>query len=349
VKKVHLLGVITLLLISLLTLGVGSVMAQDEVYKTIDHPLSTEEGDNVYKIPTGSVIHHFANGITEVRGPDNALVFKAIDSKTELIATPAGFLRASHVYHIPDGSSIDTKGNTDKVYLGDTRILTVIDEDRENRKSKRLLPSSPPPDYNGWIEWAEDTSVSYLDYFYAEWEVPSDPPAPNYAAINYLFPGIQPDDATAIIQPVLEWNYNSSGDWTCASWYVIGTTGYRSSDVDAEAGDEIHGTMSHDGSEWTITIDNMDDWSSSKSIDTNYFDDEGLEVYVALEGYWVQDDDDIAGDTFFNSMDLEYNNANVTPTWDDQYGNGSGLSDLDVRFDVNPPIDYTWVSLLTAN
>ena len=130
---------------------------------------------------------------------------------------------------------------------------------------------------------------------------------------------------------------------------MIGQTGYRSSGVSADAGDEIHGTMSHDGSRWTITFDNMDDWSLPRSITTSYFDDEGLEVFVALEGYWVQDNDDIAGDTFFDSMVLKNNNAAISVTWDDQFGTGSGLTSLDVRFDEISPIDYRWESLLTAN
>jgi len=103
---------------------------EDEEYVIITAPFTVSEEDG-YRIPQGSVIYHLENGITEVYGPDNELILKAIDYEASLVTTPGGPRRATHVFHVPNETRISTEGNVKKFYLGETIILTVVDYNME--------------------------------------------------------------------------------------------------------------------------------------------------------------------------------------------------------------------------
>lgn len=105
-------------------------------FKKITAPLSLNEEENATVIPYGSVIIHWANGITEVYGPDNELIFIAGDSEAAMIAAPGGHKPATHIYHVPSGAIIDEAAlpppweedsKITKVYL-DGLILTIIEK-----------------------------------------------------------------------------------------------------------------------------------------------------------------------------------------------------------------------------
>jgi hypothetical protein len=103
---------------------------KDEEYVIITAPFTVSEEDG-YRIPQGSVVYHLGNGITEVYGPDNELILKAIDYEASLVPTPGGPRRATHVFHVPNETHISTEGNMKKFYLGETLILTVVDYNME--------------------------------------------------------------------------------------------------------------------------------------------------------------------------------------------------------------------------
>jgi hypothetical protein len=79
--------------------------------------------------------------------------------------------------------------------------------------------------------------------------------------------------------------------------------------------------------------------------------DEDLAVFCALEGWSIGDDDDVPGDIYFCDMEFEYNGSNVDIQWNAYIDSGFDqiLSNLDVDFDNNPPIDDSWVTLYTDN
>ena len=99
---------------------------EDEEYVIITAPFTVSEEDG-YRIPQGSVVYHLENGITEVYGPDNELILKAIDYEASQVSTPGGPIRATHVFHVPNGTRVSREGNMKKFYLGETLILTVVD------------------------------------------------------------------------------------------------------------------------------------------------------------------------------------------------------------------------------
>ena len=119
----------------LLTSGCGQpnpYNIQDDGFAVITASLSLDkEGNNTY-IPHGSVIYHWANGITEVYGPDNSRLFIARDSEAASMAASGGFRPASRTLQVPDGAIVaDQDSNTITVTLDDVVILTIIEKDED--------------------------------------------------------------------------------------------------------------------------------------------------------------------------------------------------------------------------
>lgn len=174
------------------------------------------------------------------------------------------------------------------------------------------------PEINGWIESSQDWSVNELYRFEAYWNVPSYPPSPEIDTVDFLFNGIQPSDGSAIIvQPVLEWNNAGSGRWTGAAWSVSPGDTYHSSRINVDTSDEIEGLMYWNTfqNKWFIGFwDHTTDATTyiySTAIGTS-----DLAVFTALEGYGVNDDTDVPGDTTFHSMDFRDSNNNIVDiTW----------------------------------
>lgn len=194
---------------TLITISIVAV-AQDQ--NNIGTHFSLEKSYGYYISP-GSVIHYL-NCITVVCGHDGNIILSINDSKVPKLPTPAGYsLPVTHIIQVPSGSCIRTDGNVTKVYKDGRCILTVIHDE--------IVPA-----YSGWIEQANDWTVPNLDRFWAYWDVPKFPPAPNSNTVDFLFNAIEPDDGSMIIQPVLEWNWGGSGRWTAAAWYVIQDTAY---------------------------------------------------------------------------------------------------------------------------
>ncbi|MHC1623768.1 MAG: hypothetical protein ACXQTR_04170 [Candidatus Methanospirareceae archaeon] len=141
-KKILAIGIV-----AILVCGVGLVIAQDQSkeYTVINAPFSTEEGENVYLIPSGSIIYHSTDGITTVYTSDGKPILKARDYDAAMLTIPDGPKPATFVYQFPSGSHISTKektefyaqdkqciltGKTTTVYLNETVILTIISEER---------------------------------------------------------------------------------------------------------------------------------------------------------------------------------------------------------------------------
>ena len=88
--------------------------------------------ENTTVIPHGSVIYHWANGITELYGPDNERLFIARDSEASQPVAPGGPKPATHILQVPSGAHVSDEGdNITKVYLGDATILTIINKSED--------------------------------------------------------------------------------------------------------------------------------------------------------------------------------------------------------------------------
>lgn len=207
-------------------------------------------------------------------------------------------------------------------------MLTVVNKDLDSKV--------PAPEMGDrWIEWAEDETVSDLEYFSADWEVPNAPQSPGASTVVYLFNGVEPDDGSRIIQPVLEWN---SGYWYGRCWHVWSGDYYRSSYINVGGNDEVRGTMDYGAvytNYWYVKFYNIDE-DESTGFHTNAISNEDVMVYVTLEeGQYVDGDEDVPGDTLFHNMSFKDSlGSSVTITWDDQVDPNSNytfLSNLDVE------------------
>jgi len=103
------------------------------------------EDEHGFQIPQGSTIYHWANGITEVYGPDNQRILITKDSLVNYShptpqpapgtsSPPRSPSPTSHGYQVPNNSTIDSsEGDTIiRVYSADgTLILTVIERPEE--------------------------------------------------------------------------------------------------------------------------------------------------------------------------------------------------------------------------
>ncbi len=274
-------------------------------YKTINAVLSTINSDGVYNIPNESIIYHSPNGITTVFYSDGTQQLSAIDAEAKQITTPSGIMPATCVHEIPSGASIDKKGNITKITHGNKTILTIVDESIMN-DDKIYVPS-----FNGWLEYSNKL-VNNVGRFEAFWKVPSSPPHPNSQAIDFLFNGIETSDNNAIIQPVLEWNQQNSHRWTGRAWYASGGTLLYSSPVNVNVNDNIYGGMIWNSltKKWDIVFKDVTT-NKQVSISSNGVGTTNVQVVTTLEGYNLEDNGDVPGDTTFNSM--AFRNTNYQP------------------------------------
>jgi hypothetical protein len=330
VKKLHLVVIAALLIIGLLTWGIGPVMAQDNAELTkINKPFGVGQSDSAFahNIPRGSTIYQRADGITEIRDANNRLILTAKDNEAALLPTPGGLRRATHILQLPPDSRIKIDGNITKIYEGERCILTAVERGSKT-SSKEVIP-----DFDGWIEWTEDWTVAELDWFRAYWEVPSAPPNPDNDVVDFLFNAIETDAGNIIIQPVLEWNWGGSSEWTGAPWVVRDSPSFssRGSTIAVSTGDTIRGTMRWDdwSSDWYTAFRNLSTGQGTElsvgGIPDTYQD---VAVFCTLEGYNIYDNNDVPGDTTFYDMEFEYNSSTVDITWEGDFGYFPYLSGL---------------------
>ncbi len=323
-KNVLRLGIIGLLGLSSV-LSYVPAMAGEGRYEVVRASFNIDRSNTGHDIPEGSTIRHLNTGVTEIYARDGSLVLRARDTDAELVATPGGLRRATFVYNVPSGSHITEAGNATVVSFEGAVILRVIDA----RTGDITVPA-----FTGWIEQSNDWTVDYLDHFGGTWVVPSDPPDPGNDVVDFLFTAIENQAGNKILQPVLEWNQSGSGRWTGRAWYGSSGGYYASSPINASAGNSITGVMDNYGgaSGWLISFQNTST-SQSTSITTTILGTSTLAVFTALEGYNIDGNSDVPGDTTFDNMDFEYNANNIDITWNpvDSTPPGSGLTGLDVE------------------
>ena len=311
-----------------------TVVAEKNDCVAIDKSISVDETSNGYQIPKGSTIHHKVNGITDIFSK-NERILSINEAEASFVVTPNGLMKANRVYEVPSGTYVDDKGQTLYFIYNDTLILTVIDDKFDSKSVEDTIPAT-----GGWVEAAWETGKK-PDYFYSEWEVPSDPYNPQQDIVNFLFPGILNYSGSALIQPVLEWNNSGSGGWTISAWYVTSGRYVRASVESASEGDLIIGTLENYGdSDWHIVITNDDtDEFSILSVGTDIPVDPiiGNVLCIAFESYHLTNgniyDTDVPGTTDFENISITKNGNPINMQWSDQFwGSFPYLTDLDVTW-----------------
>ena len=178
-------------------------------------------------IPYGAIIRH-ANNITTVFDQNGNQVLSANDAQAETVHTIHGDSPVTFVHEVPNGSVIVDGGDKLTIVNGNTRILTIINAN----SNERYIPSSSVVCYGApytyqWIEGTEaPLSASSGGYtFQADWNVPQSPtyyiPVTIWNGISYC----SGDVNTALIQPVLQWDTvnnqpNANYQWYLQTWYI---------------------------------------------------------------------------------------------------------------------------------
>jgi len=281
----------------------------------VNAALSSMEGEYVYAIPSGSIIHHSKGHTTRVFDSTGKQVLSADDEKSAKIFTPQGPEPATYVHPVPSGALIlnsPTEKNTTYIMneMGDL-ILTVIDDGdfRVNATSSAFSAARIPGRF--WIEWAEEDWVYRIDKFESTWQVPRAPTSQDLGEKLAVFNGIRPQDLSFILQPVLEWNVNSNNyAWTAASWrFGPSDSYYTSPRINVNQNDAMKGTLEYTtiGGQngWKVTIADTSAGSSAYFF-TNYLStDLNLNLVNTLEaasGVGIDEMEDVCGSIVFNNL-----------------------------------------------
>jgi hypothetical protein len=305
----------------------------------IQNGFSISTGDNARVIPVGSIIQHSENGITRVFDSEGKQLLLSKDSDSPKVLTPAGYVSAVDVNQIPDGSYVqeNTNGIT-HVYLNDKRILTIISSNKTSQKNV------PVPSTNGWVEESFARGIPQLGQFIADWNVPSSPPNKTTGAVDFLFNAIQPSDNSGIVQPVLEYNHEGTHQWTGAAWYGDRNGQYyRSNPFTTAVGHTIRGTLGWNTklNRWNIIVQDLNTGGSTSNFSTNApnIGTNNVQAFCALEGWYINNDNDISGKTTFTNMRFRDVNLNpVSFSWNKYVSTNMGLTNLDVTWSGMTPV-----------
>ena len=348
-KSKRIVGTLAALAI-IVSIVMVSVPAEKEKFSLVQYTFSTKRTGDTQYIPEGSIIYHSNDGITTVYDREGNIVLKARDSETARIVTPLG-VEMPVTYGFQGNTERGSKIIYDTFTLH-TRDRMTISSDKALIRYKQdgsLLYArfyekgwKPNPDividyrdqsvqkrtryYEGWIEESYDADVSLIDEFNAYWRVPSSPPSPNLFAFDFLFNAVQSSAGDKIVQPVLEWNYGNTHRWTASAWWVQkNPQAYgRGTPINVYYSDVLKGCLEYGGygqPHWQITI-----WKGSNysyvGAPPGFIGHSHVGVYTALEGYKIQNDNDVPGDATFYSMTFyEYIGGNpsrrvpISVTW----------------------------------
>jgi hypothetical protein len=244
---------------------------------------SKTQSDVVTSVPFGSIIYHSDKGITSVFDSTGKQLFAVDDSKAAQVFTPHGSQTATFVHEVPEGSFINTQGNTKYTIYKDQIILTEITEKAAADSNSRLLSTWPPQ----YIEGVEYTPTQALGRFVSQWTVPTAPPSTGSNQITTIWNGLhRTTGSDGVLQPVLAWNENGNQKYTIRIWEVTSGGTYKSTQYGARVGHTIIGDMTWDASMgyWKATIKDVNSGDTSPMW-SNLVSPSSCEIALMLEGY----------------------------------------------------------------
>ncbi|WOX56299.1 hypothetical protein R6Y95_02925 [Methanoculleus palmolei] len=302
----------------------------------------------IHEIPSGSIIYHTMDGITRVYSSDGKQILSAVDSMAKKVATPRGFRPATFVSQVPSGSHVIHQDDVTYVFHNGDLILTVLsDQPREYNESLQRNEYMDVGGFNGWIEYAYK-NVPQITQFDAYWKAPTCPPSSEFAEPVFLFNGIRTPDETAIVQPVLEYNQPITGQyWTGCCWTLKdGMQDIHSDRITISTGDTLKGELhwSSTSGQWYIQISDITT-GEAMSLWSDYVPTTNVQVDVTLEGWNIDGNSDVPGDTRFYDMVYKNNGNSISVNLYRYIASSAPLTGLNVEFISNP----TEVVLHTAN
>ena len=178
--------------------------------------------------------------------------------------------------------------------------------------------------------WLADlsTTLENVTFFSTQFKVP---PAPykKKDQVVFFFNGIEPSDNSAIIQPVLQWNWGSwSNRWSIASWYYIDDAhAYHSTPVDVNPGDTLDGYMYPGSNSWNIVMNVNGAYSNDLVANTGTKNFDWLFGGV-LEVYGIDSCDELPDQPFefFSNQYILQKGVPATVQWSSGLASETGLT-----------------------
>jgi len=215
------------------------------------------------------------------------------------------------IHQIENGAVISHKG--DKIVVS-------------NGESKMEYSACPHPSRNlrhgpAWKTWGQYRNANKITYLTGTWDVPSMPSSVS-GQILYFWNGVEPDDNSAVLQPVLQWGFTPAGGgdyWAVSSWYVSADHGsFFTALINCSIGDEVLGTLSiENNGTWIVTGENTRT-SATTSFSYVPFSTDYTYAYEVLEAYNVDSSCNLYppdGVVHFTNIAVEVAGQKVTPTW----------------------------------
>ena len=236
----------------------------------------------------------------------------------DAVLTPWGYVPASHVNHVDNGSVVKAAPEGDYVYSSEGKLIDFMPKEAETQSwqhrveiytSESAAPEVIIPQAGGWIEWANTNTQGNLAAAAAEWQVPGEPIVAGPQTM-FLFNGIEDPAGTWIIQPVLQWGLSAAGgdpdDWTGAAWAVDGSLFWYGSVINCNVGDNIAGYISYEayGEDEFQNIWFEDETTGQTSLLSFWgaFPTSDCVGVVALEGYNFAGDQHVPFNTLFGNV-----------------------------------------------
>ncbi|KAF8889550.1 hypothetical protein CPB84DRAFT_1749274 [Gymnopilus junonius] len=161
----------------------------------------------------------------------------------ELVATPAGLFPRANIHSVPEGARIHHRLNEVQLVAATVASFTLLP----------FVTNISPVPISGYVAYSywKNAGKSNIGSFSTSWVVP---PVPKTAdgQILYIFNALVPNSFDGIFQPVLQFGATPAGGgnyWAAASWYIVGSHTYYTVPAQVEAGQNITGVMTYEGTE----------------------------------------------------------------------------------------------------
>jgi len=177
-----------------------------------------------------------------------------------------------------------------------------------------------------WKAWAQYYDNATITRLYGEWEVPQDPPRASAQTLFY-WNGVEPQDTSAVLQPVLQYGSSAAGGgkyWAIASWYVSSHGTIVGKLVPVKTGDKILGLLEVDKTGvWTVNATSTESKASAAIRYTPAANQKFSIAYEVLEAYSITTCDQYptVGAVDFKEITVEAGGKSVVPKWDAQTQN----------------------------
>jgi hypothetical protein len=231
-----------------------------------------------------------------------ASISSSLTIPNDYVLVPGGYMHKSCVYQIDDTTTL----SLDK--LSPCNYPSML--------SSRTLNTTHGSAWKAWSQFAPGGSVTSLS---SDWIVPGEP-SNSEGQTLFFWNGIEPEDTSAVLQPVLQWGSSAAGGgnyWAYSSWYVSSTHGSHFSPLIAvQQGDVITGSNILDSKSGLWNISCTAPGRKSSVLSFKPVPGAWPTAYHVLEAYEVTNVCSLypsAGSVNFTNIKVSFDNAPVDP------------------------------------